>query len=166
MTSELEELLQRSDALGDRLGDEEAVEVNAAILDLHPGYPKITKRLGIGLLKNQRPAGAVAVLEAGLRHSPEDPIMLKRLAEAERRVERPTGRGAAHSSRKRSRAESAGWADFETDELIETALAGPGRDACVRLCAASIRASESIDRERSAVTPVKPDRFRVSGISI
>lgn len=166
MTTELEDLLGRSDALAARLADEEALEVNAAILDLRPGDPKITNRLGIGLLNNQRSAEAVDVLEAGLRRRPDNPIMLSRLAEAQRGVDRGKAPETGRSSRKGggSRAGSAGWTDFEPDGLVETALAGPGRDACVRLCAASIRAAESIDRERTAVTPIKDGRrFRTIG---
>ena len=49
-------------------------------------------------------------------------------------------------------------------ELVDLALAGPGRDACVRLCAAAIRAGERIDSTRVAVTPIKiGPRFRVIG---
>jgi hypothetical protein len=163
--TELEKLLSRSDALGSLLGDEEALEVNAAILDLRPGDPKITNRLGIGLLNNQRPAEAVDVLEAGLRQHPGNSIMRSRLAEAMRGVEKGDAENT-RSSRKGvgGSAGSAGWTDFEPDDLVETALAGPGRDACVRLCAASIRASENIDRDRTAVTPIKDGRrFRTIG---
>lgn len=164
--SELEELLRRTDALGNRLGDEEALEVNAAILDLRPGDPKITNRLGIGLLNNQRAAEAIEVLEAGLRQHPENSIMLARLAEARRAVNSGKASEGARSSAMGAvrRTGGAGWTDFEPAELVESALAGPGRDACVRLCAASIRAAEDIDRERTAVTPIKDGRrFRTIG---
>lgn len=164
--TELERLTSRSDALGNRLGDEEALELNAAILDLRPGDPKITNRLGIGLLNNQRPAEAVDVLEAGLRQHPGNSIMRTRLVEAQRRVERGDAGRDGRSSRKGGEGPvgRAGWTDFEPEELVETALAGPGRDACVHLCAASIRASERIDRERTAVTPIKDGRrFRTIG---
>lgn len=166
MTTELADLLRRSDALASRLADEEALEVNAAILDLRPGDPKITNRLGIGLLKNQESGQAVDVLEAGLRQHPDNPIMLSRLAEARRGVERGEPRSTVRSSRNSSGrpAGAAGWIDFAPAELVERTLAGAGRDACVRLCAASIRAAEDIDRDRAAVTPIKSGRrFRTIG---
>ena len=52
----------------------------------------------------------------------------------------------------------------EPAELVASSLPGSGRDACVRLCAAAIRAAERIDSTRTAVTPIKTGpRFRVIG---
>jgi len=166
MDTELEELLRRSDELGNRLEDEEALEVNAAILDLEPGSPKATTRLGIGLLNQGRPSEAVHVLEGGLRLDPKNSIMLRRLDEANRAVARGSLSSKARSSSTSSArgAEGAGWTDFEVGDLVEGALTGWGRDACVRFCAASIHAAEAIDRQRTAVTPIKNGRrFRTIG---
>ena len=88
MTTELEELRKRSEALFDRLGDSESLEVNAAILDLAPADPAATKRFAIGLLKHGQPVEALDVLEAGLRVHPEDSIMLSRKIEAEKAIAR------------------------------------------------------------------------------
>ena len=52
----------------------------------------------------------------------------------------------------------------EPNELVAVALAGPGRDDCVRLCAAALREAERLDLTRTAVTPIKVgSRFRVIG---
>ncbi len=157
MSEELEQLRRRSDELGAELGTEEAVETNAAILDLDPGDPKTTNRLGIGLLSRGRAAEAQMVLERGLMIHPENSIMRKRLEEAKKLQ-------AAGAGGNQGKAPIVGWTDFEPEELVESSLAGPGRDACIHFCAASIRASENIDLTRTAVTPVKSGhRFRVIG---
>jgi len=165
MTTELEELRKRSEALFDRLGDFESVEVNAGILDLVPGDPAATKRFAIGLLKNGRPSEALDVLEVGLRIHPEDSIMLSRKIEAEKAIARLAGTaGRRRHSGQSATVSGAGWTDFEPAELVEGALAGPGRNACIRLCAESILAAQRIDQTRTAVTPIKHGRrFRVIG---
>ena len=167
MATELEELRARSRLLADRLGDQDAVDVNAAILDIDPGDPVATNRLGIGLLKQGLAADAVVVLEAGLRVHPDDSIMQNRLAEARRALEKPPltkKKGASRLGHSDHVGATTGWTDFEPAELVEQALAGPGRDACVRFFAASIRAAESLDQSRTAVTPIKHGRrFRAIG---
>lgn len=165
MTTELEELRKRSKALFDRLGDSESLEVNAAILDLVPADPVATKRFAIGLLKHGQPVEALDVLEAGLRVHPEDSIMLSRKIEAEKAIARlAKAGGRRRHSRQSATASGARWTDFEPAELVEGALAGLGRDACVRLCAASILAAQRLDQTRTAVTPIKQGRrFRVIG---
>jgi hypothetical protein len=128
-----------------------------------PGDPIATNRLGIGLLNLGRHAEALAVLEAGLLVHPDNAIMRRRLEEAR---DAPEAAARREVRRGGSRGPVAGWTDFEPAELVESALAGPGRDACVRLCAASIRAGEALDATRTAVTPVKAGRrFRtIAGI--
>ena len=59
MPLELEELRARSTLLSAALGDDEALEVNEAILDLDPGDPVATNRLGIGLINRRRYQQAV-----------------------------------------------------------------------------------------------------------
>jgi hypothetical protein len=164
-STELQELRARSAELAGSLDDDEALQVNAAILDLDPGDPVATNRLGIGLLRTGAAAEAVRVLEAGLRLHPDDAIMQRRFAEATKRAAAPPAapRRPAGSAR-RPGAPVGGWTDFEPADLVEGALAGAGRDACIRLCADAIRASERIDAERTAVTPIKTGRrFRVIG---
>jgi len=103
------------------------------------------------------------VLEVGLRVHPDDPIMAKRLAQAGRALR--AGATPATSGGKATGGGSGDpWTGFEVTELVENSLAGPGRDAAMRMCGASLRMSESIDAERTAVTPVKAGRrFRVIG---
>jgi tetratricopeptide (TPR) repeat protein len=162
--TELDELRARSEELRTRLDDPEAVEVNEALLDLDPGDPVTTNRLGIGLLRTGRIEQARDVLEAGLRLHPDNAIMAGRRDEALRALDDPA---RATAARKRTCGRGAavhGWTDFEPEELVESALAGPGRDACLRLCAASVLASEHIDATRTAVTPIKTGRrFRTIG---
>jgi hypothetical protein len=166
MATELEELRARSTELADRLGADDALETNAAILDLAPGDPVATNRLGIGLLNAARPAEAIAVLETGLRIHPKNAIMAGRLKLARKAASE--GQRPATGTRPRRGARlvtySGPWTDFEPAELVERCLHGPGRDACIRLCAASILASEAIDKLRTAVTPIKQGRrFRTIG---
>ena len=165
MQSELHELRERSADLGDRLGDDEALDVNAAILDLVPGDQIATNRLGIGLINCGRAAEAVDVLEAGLRLHPRAPFMRTRLEQARKDAARDAGEPAPTSSAARRLNGPVGaWDDFEVAELVEAALEGPGRDASIRLCAESIRMAESIDPQRSAVIPIKSGRrFRTIG---
>jgi len=121
--------------------------------------PVATNRHGIGLLNEGRFAEALAVFEAGLRLHPRNKIMARRAAEARTAVERdaapqgaaPTGSGTA-------------WTDFEPAELVERVLAGPGRDASIRFCAAALQASEAIDKDRTIVMPIKHGRrFGIAG---
>jgi len=162
--SEREDLVARSDALAHDLGSDASLEVNAAILDLDPGHPVATNRLGIGLLNQGRATEARAVLEAGVRIHPHNAIMRRRLEEAEKMLAGVIA--PASPSRRTGGTASApvGWTDFVVSDLVEGSLAGPGRDACLRLCAASIVASERIDAQRTAVTPIKDGRrFRTIG---
>jgi hypothetical protein len=165
MSSELDTLRARSDALADRLADPEALEVNAAILDLDPGDPKSTNRLGIGLFNAGRPAEAVPIFEQGLRLHPDNEIMRNRHEQARWAVRSTTTtRAKRKATKSHGAAATAGWTDFEPRELVETSVAGAGRDACIRFCAASVRASESIDAGWTAVTPIKVGRrFRTIG---
>lgn len=82
MPLEVDELRARSQQLGSRLGDDEALEVNEAILHLDPGDPVATNRLGIGLINRGWYERAVEVLELGARVHPDNAIMVKRLAQA------------------------------------------------------------------------------------
>ncbi len=128
------------------------------ILDLAPGDPAATNRLGIGLLNEGRAAEALAVFEAGLRVHPRNKIMARRADEARAALDRDAApRGSA------STGETA-WTDFEPAELVERTLFGPGRDVSIRFCAAALRASEAINAEWTIVTPVKQGRhFRIIG---
>lgn len=50
------------------------------------------------------------------------------------------------------------------EEIVEPVLAGPGRDACIRFFAYSIREIQGIDSRRLAVTDIpSSNRFRVVG---
>lgn len=163
MAGELEDLRNRSEELAESLGDDEALEVNAALLDLDPGDPRTTNRLGIGLLKQGRAEEAKAVFEQGLRLHPTDSIMQKRLYESEKRLAAPSPAARRGATRARTAA-AFGWTDFDPAELVENSLSGLGRDDCIRMCAASIRASEAIDPQWTAVTPIKAGRrFRTIG---
>jgi tetratricopeptide (TPR) repeat protein len=84
MTSSLDELLARSLALGDRLGVDESLEINQAILELDPANEIAATRLGIGLLNAERPEEAIPVFEAALRAHPENAFAEKRLQQARR----------------------------------------------------------------------------------
>lgn len=128
------------------------------ILDLAPGDPVATNRLGIGLLNEGRPAEALAIFEAGLRVHPRNKIMIKRADEARAVLDRDAApRGSA------STGETA-WTDFEPAELVERSLFGPGRDVSIRFCAAALRASEAINADWTIVAPVKQGRsFRIIG---
>jgi len=163
MPLELEQLRARSKQLAAVLGDDEALEVNEAILDLDPGDPVATNRLGIGLINRGRYQQAVDVLEIGLRVHPDDPIMATRLAQA-RKALTPAGAPATRGARTAGSRTGIPWTDFDVRELVEASLDGPGRDASIRMCGESLRMSESIDAQRTAVTPVKSGRrFRVIG---
>lgn len=86
MTDSLDELLSRSLALSDRLGVDEALEINRAILELDPANESAATRLGIGLLNAERPEEAIAVFEAALRAHPENAVAGKRLQQARRDI--------------------------------------------------------------------------------
>jgi hypothetical protein len=88
MASSLDNLLAGSEGLAGSLDDERALTVNAAILEADPHNAVATNRLGIGLLYSGRAAEAVEVFKAGLETHPDNPIMLRRLDEARRAVER------------------------------------------------------------------------------
>ena len=120
--------------------------------------PVATNRQGIGLLNEGRFAEALAVFEAGLLVHPGNKIMARRAVEARTAVDREAApRGSAPTG-------SAVWTDFEPAELVERALAGPGRDASIRFCAAALLASEAIDKDWTIVTPIKHGRrFRIIG---
>lgn len=84
MTKSLDQLLARSLSLSDRLGDDEAIEINQAILDLDPSNELAATRLGIGLLNAERIEEAIAVFEAALRRHPDNTVAAKRLQQARR----------------------------------------------------------------------------------
>ena len=86
MTASLDELSPRSLALSDRLGDDEALEINQAILELDPANELAATRLGIGLLNAERLEEAIAVFEAALRAHPENTVADKRLQQARRDI--------------------------------------------------------------------------------
>jgi hypothetical protein len=82
MARSLDDLRARSDALAGNLADDEALEVNAAVLEIEPGDAVATNRLGAGLISVGRAAEAVAVFEAGLEAHPGNSIMRDRLKQA------------------------------------------------------------------------------------
>jgi tetratricopeptide (TPR) repeat protein len=86
MTDSLDELLARSLALSDRLGADEALEVNQTALELDPASEIAATRLGIGLLNAGRPEEAIGVLEAALRAHPDNTVADKRLQQARRDI--------------------------------------------------------------------------------
>lgn len=162
MEREIDELRARSKELAAVLGDDEALEVNAEILDLDPGDPVATNRLGIGLINRGRHQRAVEVLELGVRVHPDNTIMVKRLEQARKAL--ATGAKPVSGGGGGGTGPGTGWTDFEVKELVESSLGGPGRDAAMRMCGRSLRMSEAIDAQRTAVTPVKNGhRFRVIG---
>jgi hypothetical protein len=85
-TSSIDELLARSLALGNRLGDDEALEINQEILELDPANELAATRLGIGLLNAERHEEAIAVFEQALRTHPDNTVAAKRLQQARRDV--------------------------------------------------------------------------------
>ncbi|MDA0180943.1 hypothetical protein OJ997_11610 [Solirubrobacter phytolaccae] len=120
--------------------------------------PVATNRHGIGLLNEGRFAEALTVFEAGLQDHPRNKIMIRRAAEARAAIEQEAAPVGSASSG------GALWTDFEPAELVERALAGPGRDTSIRFCAAALRASEAIDKDRTVVTPIKHGRrFQIIG---
>lgn len=125
---------------------------------LEPADPAATNRLGIGLLNQGRAAEALEIFEAGLLVHPRNKIMIRRAAEARAAVEQkaaPSGSAPTGGTV---------WTDFEPAELVERALAGPGRDASIRFCAAALRTSEAINEAWTIVTPIKHGRrFRITG---
>jgi hypothetical protein len=128
------------------------------VIEPQTSDPAATNRLGIGLLNEGRAAEALDIFEAGLRVHPRNKIMIRRAAEARAAVEQKAAPpGSAPTG-------DALWTDFEPAELVERALAGPGRDASIRFCAAALRASEAINADWTIVTPIKHGRrFSISG---
>jgi predicted Zn-dependent protease len=103
----LDKLVALSAELGSRLSDDEALRVNAAILELEPNHAVATSRLGIGLLNAGRAAEAAEVLEAGLRAHPGNAIMRRRLDEARRASSKPPTGGRRRAPRRRRDASAA-----------------------------------------------------------
>ncbi len=98
MNDSLDELLDRSLALGNRLAVDEALEINQAILELDPANEIAATRLGIGLIGAGRPEDAVPVFEAVLRTHPENAFAEKRMQQAQRDI---ASAGAAKPRRRR-----------------------------------------------------------------
>jgi tetratricopeptide (TPR) repeat protein len=86
MNNTLDQLLTRSFALSDRLGTDESLEINQAILEVDPTNEMAATRLGIGLLNVERPEDAITVFEAALRAHPDNTVADKRLQQARRDI--------------------------------------------------------------------------------
>src|SRR3954465_8929044 len=86
MAADLEDLRSRSDALGDRLEDDGAIEVNAEILALAPGDAKATLRLGAGLMALGRVRDALEVYEKGAEANPGNTMIADRVKQARNAV--------------------------------------------------------------------------------
>jgi hypothetical protein len=112
MAGSLDDLRARSDALASSLGDDEALDVNAAILAAEPGDAVATNRLGAGLIAVGRATEAVEVFEAGLEANPANRIMLDRLKQARhaaaRPAPKPVSKGGSRGGRSSARG-SATW---------------------------------------------------------
>jgi hypothetical protein len=120
----LEALLQRSAEL-DVLASEDALAVNAAILEIDPANPIATNRLGIGLLNADRPAESVEVFERGLAAHPENPIMLRRIDQARRALEKADAAPPPAPKRRRTPAAGPGaWIKALRDETGWTVAPG------------------------------------------
>jgi hypothetical protein len=83
MAGDVDALRARSKELDERLADDEALEVNAAILALVPADPVATNRLGAGLIAVGRAKDAIDVYGKGLESHPDNMIMRNRLTQAE-----------------------------------------------------------------------------------
>src|SRR3954453_9613399 len=86
MAADLEDLRSRSDALGDRLEDDGAIEVNAAILALAPGDAKAAYRLPLYLMALSRVQGALEVYEKGAEANPGNTMIAGRVKQARNAV--------------------------------------------------------------------------------
>src|SRR3954469_18822841 len=86
MAADLDDLRSRSDALGDRLEDDGALEVNAEILALAPGDAKATLRLGAGLMARGRVKDALEVYEKGAEANPRNTMIAGRVKQARNAV--------------------------------------------------------------------------------
>jgi hypothetical protein len=86
MAADLEDLRARSDALDDRLEDDDALEVNAEILTAVPGDAKATLRLGAGLMTVGRVRDALDVYEKGAQANPRNTMIANRVKQARNAV--------------------------------------------------------------------------------
>jgi hypothetical protein len=107
MASDLEDLRARSKALDERLADDEALEVNAAILALVPADPVATNRLGAGLIAVGRAKDAIDVYAAGLETHPKNEIMRGRLTQAQHAA--MLDKAAASGKQRTRRSATTGW---------------------------------------------------------
>lgn len=146
MNSDLDLLRQRSDEL-DREGDDEsdeAVEVNRALFASNLADRKVTNRLGIALQNRGELEDAAEVFSQGLSANPVNAVARGRLGGILKKLELLPARSP--------------------EEIVETALSGPGRDACIIFIGASIRQIQMIDSEYLAVIDIpSSNRFRVFG---
>src|SRR6476620_10447446 len=108
MTAHLDQLRARSDALADKLGDDDALEVNRAILAIEPGHVVATNRLGAGLMKAGRAKEALEVYEAGLQVHPGNAIMRDRTRQARHAAALPDPPPARATGGRRKGTASAG----------------------------------------------------------
>src|SRR4051812_27689660 len=109
--SDLDELRLRSEALADALAADDAIAVNAAILELEPADVRATNRLGPCLMLLGRPKDALDVYETGLQVHPNNRIMRDRVVQARHAVavasQAPaSGRVAKRASKQRG---ATGW---------------------------------------------------------
>jgi hypothetical protein len=86
MAGDLEDLQSRSDALSDRLEDDDALEVNAEILALAPGDARATLRLGAGLMLVGRVKDALDVYEKGAQANKANTMIANRVKQARNAV--------------------------------------------------------------------------------
>lgn len=152
MKSELGTLRERADHLDP---GEEALAAYEEILQLDPDDVGAANMIGRSLEKLGRVDEARIHWELVTELQPGNQIARQRLKNLAHLPRRPSAR----------RAES-DWPRRPPAEIVEPNFPkdGPARDACMRFLALTIRATESIDSERLAVTDRPSDgRFRVSG---
>ena len=120
MALSLDELRARSTALGESLADDEALAVNAAILELVPADAVATNRLGAGLIALGRAKDAIEVYTDGLEAHPDNAIMRDRLKQAQHAA--ALAHETAASGRPRTRrATRTGWIKsiYQSDWTVE-----------------------------------------------
>jgi len=148
---DLEALRRRAADLNGLITDE-VLEVNRAILAVEPSDGPATNRLGIALTKRGELEEALSAFERGIEANPGNAIARRRLEELDQEHATPTPGPSNAASRR------------EPEDIVEPILAGPGRGACLRFFADSIREIQKLDAQRLAVTDIpSQNRFRVVG---
>jgi hypothetical protein len=130
---------------------DEALRLNAELLELDSANAPATNRLGVALTKRGEIEDALAVFRDGVAANTANTIAARRVAELERSVSRRA-------------AELGDFVRRPPEQVVEPLLAGTGRSAALRFLAFSIRAIQRLDGTRLAVTEIPSDqRFRVVG---